>query len=246
MIASIPPTDLSTLLDDYIIAIIAFLFIYLTYYFGSDFPFIKRFRERYNETRDSFEQSVYLRRTMGFVLLGVIPFGIVLLFFDEPIIDYGIGLPRGNGALLWTFIPIVVIAIVSYVRPSKGIDTSYYPEVRKPEWTTNRTVVNALFWSLYLLGYEFAIRGFLFFSVLYAYGLWPAIIINGVIYSLIHIFKGRGEAYGAFFLGILLCLMTYNTSSFWPAFVLHVILAVSNDLKAVQESNEMQYTSKKS
>jgi membrane protease YdiL (CAAX protease family) len=237
MIVMIPPSDLSTLLEDHMVALIVYVFLYLTYYFGSDFAFIKSFRERFNETPDSLEQSIYLRRLMGFVLLGIIPFITVLLFFDEAVTFYGVGLPKGEHWVLWTFVPIILVLIASIFRSPKGIDISYYPEVRQPVWTTKRHVTNGLYWSLYLLGYEFAIRGFLFFSLLYAFGLWPAVIINCVIYSLIHIFKGQGEAYGAFFLGILLCLMTYYTSSVWPALIVHVVLAVSNDIKAVSKAS---------
>ena len=233
--------QLAELLNDEIIAFIAYVFLYLTYYFGSDFPFVKKFRKRFNETDDNFEKSVYFRRTFGFVLLGIVPFLIALFVFDQPILDYGIGLPSGDYAWLWFLAPTTVITLGSVFRSSKGIDTAYYPEVRKEVWTKKRTILNAAFWAVYLLGYEFAIRGFLFFSTLYAFGLWPAVIINSVIYSFIHIFKGRGEAYGAFFLGVLFCLITYYTHSFWIAFVIHVILAVANDIKAVKVSDTMYY-----
>lgn len=236
MILSIANTDVAVLLQDEMIALIVYCLMYLTYYFCSDFPFIKQFRSRFHETEAHFEASVYLRRTLGFILLGIIPFGVALVFFDHPITDYGVGLPQGKYALLWLFIPLIIFVGGSFLRAAKAIDTSYYPEVRVQTWTRRRMGVNAGFWAIYLLGYEFAIRGFLFFSTLYAFGLWPAIIINSVVYSLIHIFKGHKEAYGAFFLGILFCLITYYTHSMWIAFMIHVALAVINDIKAVKAS----------
>lgn len=238
MILAITNTDLSVLLDDPFIALIAFLFLYLTYYFGSDFGFVKRFRERFNETPEAFETSVYLRRAGGFLLLGVIPFLIALFFFDQPILSYGIGFPSGKYAFLWFLIPVAVIVTGSLLRSEKKVDTAYYPEVRRKNWDRKALLINAGTWALYLLGYEFAIRGMLFFSCLYAFGLWPAIVINCVIYSLIHIFKGTKEAYGAFFLGILFCLITYYTNSFWIAFIAHSLLAIINDLKAVKASKK--------
>ena len=233
---SIINTELSYLLKDEIIALVLYVFLYLTYYFFSDFSFVKKYRSKFNETSTDLEKSVYLRRFVGFILLGFIPFIITLIFFDKPLIDYGLGLPSGKYAILWFLIPTIVIGAGSVFRSSKKIDITYYPEVRKMTWTRKRTITNAIFWGVYLLGYEFAIRGFLFFSTLYAFGLWPAIIINSVIYSLIHIFKGSSEAYGAFFLGILFCLITYYTNSFWIAFIIHVMLAVINDIKAVNAS----------
>jgi len=225
--------NVSFLLQDSMIALIAYVFLYLVYYFGSDFPFVKKWRARFKENTHDFEASVYFRRTLGFVLLGVIPFFIALFAFDRTIGDYGVSFPRGANALWWALIPFVLIVGVSLIRPSKKIDITYYPEVRKNDWPIKRTIVNALFWSLYLLGYEFALRGFVFFSSIYAFGLWPAIIINSVIYSLIHIFKGPQEAFGAFFLGVLFCLITYYTNSFWIAFIIHALMAIINDIKAV-------------
>ncbi|MDD5292828.1 MAG: CPBP family intramembrane metalloprotease [Candidatus Izemoplasmatales bacterium] len=236
MILAVSNTGLEVLLNDEIIALVVYCLMYLSYYFCSDFPFIKRFRSRFQETADHFEASVYLRRTLGLILLGIIPLGVALAFFDQPIMDYGIGLPQGKYALLWLLIPTAVFVGGSFLRATKGIDTSYYPEVRVRTWTGRRMVVNAGFWAIYLLGYEFAIRGFLFFTCLYAFGLWPAVIINSVVYSFIHIFKGTKEAYGAFFLGIVFCLITYYTHSIWIAFIIHVALAVINDIKAVKAS----------
>lgn len=229
-------TELSYLLNDEIIALILYAFLYLTYYFCSDFALIKKYRARFNETANDFEESVYLRRSIGFLLLGVIPFLITLLFFDRPITSYGIGLPSGKYAILWLLVPTLIIGLGSIFRSSKSIDTTYYPEVRKSSWNKKRTIINALLWVIYLLGYEYAIRGFVFFSTLYAFGLWPAVIINSVIYSFIHIFKGSKEAFGAFFLGILFCLITYYTNSIWIAFIIHVLIAVINDIKAVKTS----------
>lgn len=226
--------DVSFLLQDPMIALIAYVFLYLLYYFISDFPFVKKWRARFKETADDFEPSVYLRRILGFVLLGVIPFVIALFAFDRAIIDYGIDFPQGPNAIWWALIPLVLVVGVSLIRNGKKIDVGYYPEVRKKDWPIKRTITNAILWSLYLLGYEFALRGFVFFSCVYAFGLWPAIIINSVIYGLIHIFKGPQEAFGAVFLGVLFCLITYYTNSFWVAFVIHAAMAIINDIKAVK------------
>ena len=225
--------DFSNLLNEEIIALIIYPLLYLTYFFASDFPFIKKFRNRFGETKDNFEQSVYFRRSLGFVLLGLIPFFVTLFYFQKTLGDYGLGLPSGEYALWWSLIPLAAVLVVSFALPGTDIDLSYYPEVRKSKWTLKRTIINAAFWVIYLLGYEFALRGMVFYTTLYAYGLWPAIAINSVIYALIHIFKGPKEAFGAFFLGILLCLITYYTNSIWVAFLIHVIMAVSNDIKAV-------------
>ncbi len=232
--------ELKTLLNDEIIAIIAFTFLYLTYYFCSDFRWIKNIINRFNETDTYVVKSVYFRRTVGFVLFGMIPLLIILFIFDQPISAYGFAFPSGKHAFFWFICSFLFIVIGSILRPKENVDISYYPEVRKDKWTRKDMAINIFFWSIYLLGYEIALRSMVFFSTLYAFGLWPAIIINSLIYSFIHIFKGPKEAYGAFFLGIFFSLITYYTNSIWIVFIIHIPLAAINDIKAVRMSRKME------
>jgi membrane protease YdiL (CAAX protease family) len=88
---------------------------------------------------------------------------------------------------------------------------------------------------LYLLGYEAFFRGFLLFGMLeHQVPVWIAIAINTVFYSLAHIPKGKGEAFGAIPLGFLLCLAAISTGSFWVPFAVHVVMAWSNELFTLQ------------
>ena len=99
--------DLHILLNDEMIALIAYVFLYLLYYFGSDFAFVKKIRLRFKESKVYFEPSVYLRRTLGFMLLGIIPLILVLIVFERPVLDYGLALPTGPSVWLWFLIPIM-------------------------------------------------------------------------------------------------------------------------------------------
>jgi len=235
--------DFSVLLNEEVIALLIYPLLYLLYYFGSDFPFVKKFRARFNESQENFEKSAYFRRSMGFVLLGLIPFLVTAFYFKKPLSAYGLGLPSGEYALYWSLIPLAVVFLVSLLLPAKKINLSYYPEVRKKTWPLSRTIINAAFWAVYLLGYEFALRGMIFYTTFYAYGLFPALAINSFIYALIHIFKGPKEAFGAFFLGILLCLITYYTNSIWMALIIHIAMAVINDIKAVNATKKSEKAS---
>lgn len=233
--------DLSFLNNDVIIAMFVYFICYITYFFFSDFSFVIKFSSRFKETKNNFEKSVYLRRFVGFVLLAIIPFFVMLFLFDKPVSSYGLSLPSGDNTWVWFLIPTLTFVILSIIRSNKRIDIKYYPEVRKKLWNKKRIILNIIFWMLYLLGYELALRGMLFFATVYEFGLWPAILINCLIYAIIHIFKGYKEAYGAFFLGIIFCLITYYTSSIWIAYIIHVLIAVINDLKAIKASKEMEF-----
>ena len=72
-------------------------------------------------------------------------------------------------------------------------------------------------------------------------GLWPAIGLNIVLYSLVHIPKGLHEILGALPFGIILCLAAYDTGSFWIAFIAHGSQAVINEFYAIRFNPAMDF-----
>lgn len=225
-----------TIHKDEILTLIVFTFAYLLYYFSYEYKWVAKLAAKHGDTEDRKEFAVHIPRFMGFILLGLVPL-TTALFYSKSLTDYGFAFISGRNSLWISLISIGAFLAAVFFRSGKGIDTTYYPQVRISSWDSRAHTLNILSWSLYLLGYEFMLRGLLFFTCLHAFGLIPAIVINSVIYSLIHIFKGKGEAFGAFFLGIVLCLLAYYTNSFILPFILHVILAVGNDLKALKISD---------
>jgi len=219
-----------------------FALAFMSYFFIPDASFFKRLAIRWGDSESKPEIFVYLSRMLGFVLLGLIPGIFFPLFYKSNLTYYGVTIPSGEGVLLWWLIPLAIFLTVSLTRPEKGVNTAFYPQVRKEDWNLSRTLVNTLSWIIYLVGYEFAFRGLLFFTCLHAFGLIPAIMIIAAIYSISHIPKGAGEAFGAFFLGILLCVIAFYTGSFLIPFALHIILAVGNDLKAVAINPKMKFS----
>ena len=219
---------------DEILTLIIFTFCYLAYHFSYEYKWISVLAIKLGDSETRKEYAVHIRRTFGFLLLGIIPLIIAVLFYSRDLGDYGFRFISGKNSLIISIISITVFLVVSLIRSGKGIDTSYYPQVRVPVWNRRSHALNILTWTLYLFGYEFILRGLLFFTFLHSYDLVTAIAINCVIYSLIHIFKGKGEAFGTIFLGIILCLLAYYTNSFLLPFILHVTIAVINDMKAIK------------
>jgi len=84
--------------------------------------------------------------------------------------------------------------------------------------------------SLFLICYEFFFRGCILFSCIDSFGLVPAIIINLVLFALIHSFNGKNQMYGSVPLGLMLCLFTIWYQSVWPAIFLHLLLSSSHEL----------------
>ncbi|MGZ8551073.1 MAG: CPBP family intramembrane glutamic endopeptidase, partial [Chitinophagaceae bacterium] len=78
--------------------------------------------------------------------------------------------------------------------------------------------------SSFLVSYECFFRGCVLFSCIEFFGTAPAIIINLILYALIHSFNGKKEMYGAIPFGLMLCLFTIWYQSVWPAILLHLLL----------------------
>ncbi len=256
---------------------------YLIYLFSDRTKPLRKLALRLGDKKESWQGTaadagrewlVYLQKTLGFVLLGVIPF-LLLAVAESGSIAYadeqaaqtvptasaaataiiqnlpaglasaaensGLTLPGGSGVLLWTLLPVGVVLAVTLVRSGKGIPLDFYPQVRRIEWTRRRVLLNALFWTLYLIGYEYVFRGYLLFPLVPELGIDGAIALNASLYALAHIYKGPGEAFGAFFLGIIFCLIALATGSFLIPLVMHIIMALGNDMTAVNLSHEMRF-----
>ena len=153
----------------------------------------------------------------------------------------GLSLPGGSGVLLWTLFPVGVVLAITLVRSGKGIPLGFYPQVRRIRWTRHRILLNALFWTLYLIGYEYIFRGYLLFPLVPELGIDGAVALNASLYALAHIYKGPSEAFGAFFLGIIFCFIALATGSFLIPLVMHIIMAFGNDMTAVKLSHEMRF-----
>lgn len=237
------------------IHIIVFTLGYLIYLFSDRTKPLRKLALRLGDKEECWQSTaadagrewlIYLQKSLGFVLLGVIPF--LLLVAESGSIsraaeNSGLTLPGGAGVLLWTLLPVGVVLAATLVRSGKGIPLDFYPQVRRIEWTRRRVFLNALFWILYLIGYEYVFRGYLLFPLVPELGIDGAIALNASLYALAHIYKGPGEAFGAFFLGIIFCLIALATGSFLIPLVMHIIMALGNDMTAVNLSHEMHFAS---
>lgn len=83
---------------------------------------------------------------------------------------------------------------------------------------------------LFLIAYEFWIRGILLFSLLTAFGMYWAILINVPLYAGLHAFSGKKEFLGSIFFGVILCMLSIWTENVWPAALIHLALSLSFEL----------------
>ena len=223
-----------------------FSLAYLVFFFSWHSIKLKERFEELPVVKKNRIPFIYCIRVLGFFLLGLLPVLIYTAIGGDLVEDMGLTTPAGDQVLLWWLIPLAIFVLGSVLRTGKKINTGFYPQARYETWSVGKLLVNGLSWSVYLIGYEIAFRGFLFFPLVKITGLLPAIMINCSLYSISHIPKGAGEAFGAFFLGIFFCVITYRTGSILIPVVLHIILAAGNDWKAILVNPEMSLLMKRS
>ena len=99
----------------------------------------------------------------------------------------------------------------------------------------------AMGWMVYLTGYEFLFRGLMLTSCYNAFGYWPAIVINLALYSALHLPKGLKEATAAIPFGLLICYLTLESGSIFPAILIHSVQAISCELLCLWRNPEMNF-----
>jgi membrane protease YdiL (CAAX protease family) len=102
--------------------------------------------------------------------------------------------------------------------------------------------INSLGWFVYLFAYEFMCRSLLLTACYHYWSFWPAVAINLLFYSSIHIAKGLRETFLAFPFGLLLCYVRVSTGSLAFAISTHFILAISTDYYSVYHNPEMKFS----
>lgn len=83
--------------------------------------------------------------------------------------------------------------------------------------------------TLFLIVYEAFFRGVMLFVMIEDFGVPAAVIINLMLYVLLHWFD-RKERYGSVVMGIILCYVSIYYHSVWPAIIIHLSLALSHEI----------------
>lgn len=213
---------------------------FMFYYFLSKSSGLKgKFTSKFGEEEGQVRWVVF-ERLLGVVFFGVVPSVIVLVQFQGKFGHSGLSADFDMDSLYWILGLSPIIILLSYLNRKKADNLAMYPQIRKKEWNLQLLLLSAFSWTAYLLAYEFMFRGYLLFVSVAYLGVWPAIALNVAIYALVHVPKGPMEAFGAVPLGILLGIITIQTGTIWVAFVVHVVMALSNEWLSIQAHPEMK------
>lgn len=228
--------------SDVFITIISVSIGFATYWFLAMSEKIKaQFFKKYDPEK-AWVRFVVFQKLIGALFMGVIPGIIVLSVSNYTLADLGWKLGNYSESLLYILVMGSIIFILNFKVSKNPFNLNMYPQMRLPEWTKKRIIINSLAWATYLFYYEFMYRGLLLIVCYHSFGFWPAVAINLSFYSATHIAKGLTETIGTFPYGLLLCFVTISTGSIAVAFVTHLILALTNDYFSVHHNPEMKFS----
>ena len=179
-------------------------------------------------------------RYAGVFYYAVVPAIVVFVLFPHNLAFYGVSFVNLFEALIWTLGLGAILLLMQSKSAKEPENVEQYPQIRINNWTPKLLFKNSFGWFIYLLTYEFLYRGVLLFGLIEAFGVWPAIMVNTIIYSLAHVPKGNREALAAIPFGIILCYLTIKTETIWIAVFVHLVLALSNDYFALSASKTMK------
>lgn len=199
-----------------------------------------KFQKKLGKNRAQ-EFWIHFRQITGFIFLGGTPFLVVLFILREKISAFGLSLSISNRVLYYIVILSVIIVIINFFASKSHNNQNKYPLIRTKVWDAKLLINSMSGWIIYLLAYEFLFRGFLLFACIQSFGIWPAIIINIIVYSLAHVPQGSNEAVGAIPFGLVLCYVVVLSGTIWPAFLLHTVLAISNEWLSIRNNDEITF-----
>lgn len=212
-----------------LIVVLATFFIIVFHENGSSSFFSIYLAKFFKKTSFSGLYPAFYWYGMSFLLLGAIPFLLMKTAFkkEAPVSgaglgDWRFGLPAALTAY-FAFLPVLVL--VSYVPEFR----SKYPLFPDAGQSQLHLLAYQAAYAVYFIGWEYVFRGFLLF------GLYPrlgpyAVFLQMVPFALLHFGKPELETISAILAGILLGFLALRARSFWYGWLLHSLVAITNDL----------------
>jgi hypothetical protein len=87
----------------------------------------------------------------------------------------------------------------------------------------------------FLIIYEWFFRGLLLLTFIAWFGMGWGIVINILLYTIMHAHKSKKEMIGCIPFGFFLCVFTLWWQSVWPAIIFHLQLAIVNEWPPLQK-----------
>ncbi|MEW5902654.1 MAG: CPBP family intramembrane glutamic endopeptidase [Acidobacteriota bacterium] len=158
---------------------------------------------------------------------------LIFLLAERPwafLKDLGMTLGDHRLGLLLLAIGVPVAIAFGLIGSCDKALRRYYPLSKAACRSLKALVIfEAAYLFLYYSSWEFFYRGVLFFPLLSAFGLIPALTVQTIISTLHHWGHPRSEILGSLVGGIALGLVAYGTGSFLYGIFLHALTGISTD-----------------
>ncbi len=163
-----------------------------------------------------------LTTTLFFILMLVVPLLIIKKSNDAPE-KYGFKFPdnpkEALGIILAT--TLATVLVIFLISKNQSFQKFYLLKHPVDAWFFVEIIIS----FFYFVSEEFFFRGYLLNKLTKNFGVW-AIIISNVLFAIAHIGKPGYEYVFAFFYGILLATISKKTGSFFPAAIIHFLIAL--------------------
>lgn len=184
------------------------------------------------KTRDEFAavRSYFLA---FFVLLLAVPCLLTALASSEPgatLASFGWTFGRAGRGLMMTAIGLPLAVLAGFIASRNPEMQKMYP-FAKAACANARTFAGyeLAYLLLYYLPWESVFRGVLFLPLVPAVGFFPALAIQTVVSTLLHIGHPDTEVFAAAGAGLLFGAIAYATGSFLYPLILHAATGIATD-----------------
>jgi len=158
----------------------------------------------------------------------IVPLFIILLFKERPS-DYGWQMKKIKTLWWWIIVvgPIIIFGMFFISRLEQL--QKQYPMYKYSNSSLSLFIFYESMVIVLLLSWEFFLRGFMLFGLERKFGKFT-ILIQLIPFVLMHYTKPAVEIYSAIIGGLILGIISLQTRSFIPGWILHVILLSSLDV----------------
>jgi membrane protease YdiL (CAAX protease family) len=206
--------------------------IYL--YLAVAFPLIMtRFHHRTLRRKHADYQAFLLYFAAFSALFLAVPILIIVAAAPSPrefLASVGLTFGQAGKGLLVTAAALPVAILSAVIGSRDPVIKAQYPFSKEACSSLRKFLVyEACYLGLYYLPWEFLFRGLLFFPLLAAFGLVPALAVQTIISTVYHFGHPDMEILGALGGGLFFGFVAYTTGSFLYTVVLHAVVGIGND-----------------
>ncbi|HEV7332160.1 MAG TPA: CPBP family intramembrane glutamic endopeptidase [Flavisolibacter sp.] len=165
----------------------------------------------------------------GVLLFGMLPF--CFSFVPRPLFT-----STESGLQMPTMVSLALFLLTLWCGPRLGEKQIAKFSSGEPVIAPSFIYLGSYFFlrTLFIVSYEIWFRGFLLQGTLLILPLYGAVVLNVVLYTLLHLVNGKTECMLCIPFGILLCILCVWQQTPWPAVFIHLALTLGYELALVK------------